>query len=71
MSTLSPLEQAVVDALRTVKDPDLGRDIVALNFIKDLKVEDRRARFTLELTTPACPVREKLEAFATAEGLQL
>ncbi|PYV11205.1 MAG: chromosome partitioning protein [Acidobacteria bacterium] len=71
MSTLSPLEQAVVDALRTVKDPDLGRDIVALNFIKDLKVEDHRARFTLELTTPACPVREKLEADARAAVLSV
>jgi ATP-binding protein involved in chromosome partitioning len=71
MSTLSPLEQAVVDALRTVKDPDLGRDIVTLNFIKDLKVEDHRARFTLELTTPACPVREKLEADARAAVLSV
>jgi ATP-binding protein involved in chromosome partitioning len=64
MTNVSPLEQAVVEALRTVKDPDLQRDIVALDFVKDLRVERGRARFTLELTTPACPVREQLEADA-------
>jgi ATP-binding protein involved in chromosome partitioning len=58
---LSPIEQEIVNALRTVKDPDLHRDIVTLNFVKDLKVEKGRASFTLELTTPACPVKQELE----------
>ena len=53
------LEQAVLDALRTVNDPDLNKDIVALNFVKDLKIDDGIASFTIELTTPACPVRKK------------
>jgi ATP-binding protein involved in chromosome partitioning len=60
----TPLEQAVLDALRTVKDPDLGKDIVALNFIKDLKIEDGRVSFAIELTTPACPVKKEMERWA-------
>jgi ATP-binding protein involved in chromosome partitioning len=64
MANSSPLQQAIIDALRTVKDPDLGRDVVSLNFVKDLQVEGGRVRFILELTTPACPVREQLEADA-------
>jgi ATP-binding protein involved in chromosome partitioning len=58
------LEQAVLDALRTVNDPDLNKDIVALNFIKDLKVEDGKVSFTVELTTPACPVKKEMEQWA-------
>jgi ATP-binding protein involved in chromosome partitioning len=58
------LEQAVLDALRTIEDPDLHRDIVSLNFIKDLKVEDGTASFTIELTTPACPVKKEMEQWA-------
>jgi ATP-binding protein involved in chromosome partitioning len=58
------LEQAVLDALRTVKDPDLGKDIVSLNFVKDLKIKSGKAAFTVELTTPACPVKKELEQAA-------
>ena len=61
---LSPLEKAVLDALGTIKDPDLGKDIVSLNFIKSLKVEDGVASFTIELTTPACPVKKEMEQWA-------
>lgn len=61
---LSPLEKSVMDALSTIEDPDLGKDIVSLNFIKDLKVEDGVASFTIELTTPACPVKKEMEAWA-------
>ncbi|MBM2841073.1 MAG: ATP-binding protein [Bacteroidetes bacterium] len=55
-------EANVLDALRAVKDPDLHRDIVALNFVKDMKIVGRDVAFTIELTTPACPVREELKA---------
>ncbi len=58
------LEQAVLDALRTVKDPDLHKDIVTLNFVKDLKIEQGKASFTIELTTPACPVKKDMEQWA-------
>jgi ATP-binding protein involved in chromosome partitioning len=56
MSMLS--EAGVLDALRAVKDPDLHKDIVALGFVKNLVVDGRRVAFTIELTTPACPVKD-------------
>ena len=65
------LEQAVLDALRTVKDPDLHRDIVSLNFVKDLKVADGKASFTVELTTPACPVKKDMEKWAREAVLKV
>ena len=58
--------QDVLNALRAVKDPDLGRDIVTLGFIKELEVGDSRVSFALQLTTPACPVRDQLVAQARA-----
>jgi ATP-binding protein involved in chromosome partitioning len=64
-------EQAVLNALRSVQDPDLRKDIVELNFVKDLKVEDGRARFTIELTTPACPVRKEMEKWAREAVLKV
>jgi ATP-binding protein involved in chromosome partitioning len=54
-------KEAILTALREVKDPDLHRDIVSLNFIKDLEIDGPNVRFRLVLTTPACPVKEKLE----------
>jgi ATP-binding protein involved in chromosome partitioning len=54
-------EAQVLEALRTVVDPDLHRDIVTLGFVKDLKIEGGTVSFTIELTTPACPVRELLQ----------
>ncbi len=56
--------QDVLNALRSVKDPDLHRDIVSLGFVKDLEVGDHRVSFTIQLTTPACPVRDQLAAAA-------
>ena len=58
--------QDVLNALKTVKDPDLARDIVTLGFVQDLEVGDHRVSFTLQLTTPACPVRDQLLAQARA-----
>jgi len=57
-------EANILDALRLVKDPDLHRDIVALNFIKNLKVGGKDVSFTIELTTPSCPVKDELKAAA-------
>ena len=56
--------QEVLNALKAVKDPDLHRDIVSLGFVKDLEVSDNRVSFSIELTTPACPVRDQLVASA-------
>lgn len=58
-------EQQVLDALKTVMDPDLKRDIVTLGFIKDLRIEGGAVHFNVELTTPACPVRDLLRQQAT------
>lgn len=54
-------EEAVLGALATIKDPDLHRDIVSLGFIKGLKIDGSKVAFTIELTTPACPVKHQME----------
>jgi Mrp family chromosome partitioning ATPase/DUF971 family protein len=52
-------ESDVLDSMRHIMDPDLGRDIVALGFIKNLQITDAgQVSFIVELTTPACPVKE-------------
>jgi len=56
------LSDQVLDALRGVQDPDLHRDLVTLGMIEDLAAEDGVARFTLVLTTAACPLKEQIEA---------
>lgn len=50
----------IIKALSTVEDPDLKRDLVTLNMIKDVKVEANKVSFTVVLTTPACPLKEKI-----------
>jgi ATP-binding protein involved in chromosome partitioning len=55
-----PDRDAVLNALRVVVDPDIRRDIVSLGFVKDLAIENGRVSFTIELTTPACPVKDQL-----------
>jgi ATP-binding protein involved in chromosome partitioning len=62
MATQPVTEAQVLDALREITDPDLNRDIVSLGFVKNLAVNDGRVAFTLELTTPACPVKERFQA---------
>ena len=64
MSDLRP--EHILDALRGVRDPDLHRDIVDLGFVKDLRIDGGRVAFTIELTTPACPVREQMEGLPAA-----
>jgi Mrp family chromosome partitioning ATPase/DUF971 family protein len=51
-------KEEVLSALRNVIDPDFGRDIVSLGFVKDVTIQDDVVSLRLELTTPACPVRE-------------
>lgn len=54
--------EIILNALRNVKDPELGRDVVSLNMIKDIKIEDgNRVSLTLELTTPACPIKGQFQ----------
>ena len=52
-------ENEVLDQMRGIIDPDLGKDIVSLGFIKNLRISaDGDVSFAVELTTPACPVKE-------------
>lgn len=55
-------EQQILDALRQVQDPDLHRDIVSLGFVKKVAITGGRVAVVVELTTPACPVKEQLRA---------
>ena len=64
-------ETAVLDALRAVRDPDLHRDIVALKFVKNLRIDGTRVAFTIELTTPACPVKDQMRDQARAAVLEV
>ena len=69
----------VLNTLKTVIDPELHKDIVSMGMIKDLNISDGKVRFTLELTTPACPynseieqeVREKVSAISGVKDLDM
>jgi len=51
----------ILKALSNVQEPDLGKDLVTLNMIKDLKVEGTKVSFTILLTTPACPMKDMMQ----------
>jgi ATP-binding protein involved in chromosome partitioning len=61
---VSVTQEQVLEVLGTVQDPDLHKDIVALGFVKDVKIDAGQVDFTIELTTPACPVRDEMKAEA-------
>ena len=61
-----PSEKEVLDALAGVRDPELGKDVVTLRMVEGVKVEGGKVTFTLNLTTPACPLRTRLEESAKA-----
>jgi ATP-binding protein involved in chromosome partitioning len=71
MASKHPSEKSILDALRTVNDPDLHKDIVSLNFIKNLKIDSGKVSFAIELTTPACPVKDKMEQWAREAVLKV
>jgi len=61
----TPTSQQVLDVLSTIQDPDLGRDVVSLGMIRELAIDPAgRVSFTFELTTPACPVRDRFKSQA-------
>jgi ATP-binding protein involved in chromosome partitioning len=66
--TTSVTKEMVMDALRQIIDPDLHRDIVSLGMIKQLEIKNTgggaAVSFTFELTTPACPVRDRFKSQA-------
>ncbi len=73
---MTELETKVWEALKKVDDPDIKKDLVSLNMIKDFKVsDDGHASFTVCLTTPACPLKDKIrndcyEAVNAVEGVR-
>lgn len=60
----SPSESDVLNALRELEDPDLKQDLVSLGFVKDVAIEGDKVSLRIELTTPACPVKDQLKAEA-------
>jgi len=59
---MPPVSEAeVLDSLRVIIDPDFGKNIVELGFVKDLKIDAGHVNFEIELTTPACPVKDEFE----------
>jgi ATP-binding protein involved in chromosome partitioning len=62
MPTLT--EGAILEALQQVQEPELGRDIVTLNMVKSIVIDGSSVAFTIELTTPACPLKDEIEGNA-------
>jgi ATP-binding protein involved in chromosome partitioning len=64
-------EDQILSALKQVQDPDLRKDIVSLGFIRNLKIDGGKVSFDLNLTTPACPVKDQMrdQAIALVRGL--
>src|SRR5947208_10184059 len=53
-------KEKVLEALSNVQEPDLGKDIVTLNMVKDIEIEGNYVSFTVVLTTPACPMKDMI-----------
>lgn len=64
-------EAAVLAALGTVQEPELGGDLVSRNMIKNVQIDDGKVAFTIELTTPACPLKDQIENEALAAVQQI
>ena len=65
MSPTQVTREQVFDALRGVQDPDLHKDIVSLGFVKEPAIDGGSVRVTINLTTPACPVKDLMKTQAT------
>src|SRR5438067_5634087 len=57
--------EQIMSALRTVQDPELFKDIVTLNMVKDVRIDGSTVEVTVELTTPACPLKDVIERDVT------
>lgn len=54
-------EEDIIKALSTVQEPDLKRDLITLNMVKDIRISGDDVSFTVVLTTPACPLKDKIK----------
>ncbi len=64
MGTSEITQEAILAALSKVNEPELHRDLVTLHMIRDIHIQDGKVSFTILLTTPACPLRNRIEAEA-------
>jgi len=62
--TIALTKETILAALSKVQEPELRKDLVTLNMIRDLEIEGGKVKFTVMLTTPACPLRGKIESEA-------
>jgi ATP-binding protein involved in chromosome partitioning len=69
--TTNITKEMVLAALRTVDDPELKKDLVTLNMVQDLEISGSRVEFTLMLTTPACPLKDKIRSDAEAAVMKV
>jgi ATP-binding protein involved in chromosome partitioning len=63
---LSLTHDAVIEAMRTVQEPELGRDLIALDMVKNVVIDGSTLSMTIELTTPACPLKDEIERTTNA-----
>ncbi|HOZ68142.1 MAG TPA: Mrp/NBP35 family ATP-binding protein [Chitinophagaceae bacterium] len=54
-------KEKVLEALSNVQEPDLGKDLVTLNMVKDIEINGNQVSFTVVLTTPACPMKDMIK----------
>jgi ATP-binding protein involved in chromosome partitioning len=71
MSGDTVTKHMVLEVLKNVQEPELHRDLVSLNMIQDLDIKADQVKFTILLTTPACPLKSKIESDARAAVLSL
>ena len=55
------IEEKILEALKNVKEPDLGKDIVTLDMVRNIAIEGNYVSFTVVLTTPACPLKDMIK----------
>src|SRR5262245_17927201 len=60
----SPTREDVLEALRKIQDPDLFKDIVTLGFVRDVRIDGGKVYVNINLTTPACPVKDQMKGQA-------
>jgi ATP-binding protein involved in chromosome partitioning len=53
-------QEKILEALSNVQEPDLGKDLVTLNMVKDIAIDGNHVSFTVVLTTPACPMKDMI-----------
>ncbi len=66
MAKAAVTEKSIIEALRTVQDPELHRDLVSLDFVHDVKIQGNDVSLSIRLTTPACPLRDQIRSESEA-----